>query len=364
MRKILASGVPAYGLLLMLAALVSLPVQAHQTRLSSSQLSVSESTIDGIVEVNGLDVEVALATKITTPDGNVVPAQAAAVQGRIQAYLLEKVRPVARGAPCAGEGGSVTPKADHLLVQLRWRCPEGSDLHFEATLFHEIDPAARHMLTAKGDAKAFALLSASNPKVALSGRPAGLGEVLGRYFVSGVEHIAIGFDHIAFLIAVILWGRRFWPLAAVVTAFTVAHSITLSLAALGWVELPSRPVEILIALSIVYVAIENFFVRDISRRWIITFVFGLIHGFGFAAVLREYGMPQDRIGWALAAFNLGVEAGQLVIVAAAFALLFGIGKVWPQAALDSDGRQPFVRAVSGVILLLGLYWAAQRLFGF
>lgn len=363
MRKILASGVPAYGLFLMMAAFISLPAQAHQTRLSSSQLSVSAAAIDGIVEVNGLDVDVALAIKITTPDGNVVPERAAAEQGRIQAYVLQKVRPLARGTPCPGEGAGLTPKADHLLVQLRWRCPEGGDLQFEATLFQEIDPAARHMLTAKGDAKAFALLGASNTTVALSGRPAGLREVLGRYFLSGVDHIAIGFDHIAFLIAVILWGRRFWPLAAVVTAFTVAHSITLSLAALGLVELPSRPAEILIALSIVYVAVENFFVRDISRRWIITFVFGLIHGFGFAAVLREYGMPQDRIGWALAAFNLGVEAGQLIIVAAAFTLLYGIGKVWPQAALDSDRRQPFVRAVSAVILLLGLYWAAQRLFG-
>lgn len=351
---------PASCLLWLLA--FAMTGHAHQTRLSSSQLTLNAGVVDAVVEVNGLDVDVALSTRITAAQGVVVPAQAAAEQARIQAYLLERARPLADGRPCPGEGTSLAPKGDHLLVGLRWRCPNGA-LQFEATLFQEIDPAARHMLTAKGDAKAFALLSASNTRVALSAVAAPLAEVLWRYFLSGVEHIAIGFDHIAFLIAVIVWGRRFWPLAAVVTAFTVAHSITLSVAALGLLELPSRPVEILIALSIVYVAVENFFVRDISRRWIVTFLFGLIHGFGFASVLREYGLPQERIGWALGAFNVGVEGGQLVIVAAAFLVMHVLGRFWPAAALDADRRQSFVWSVSGVILLLGLYWAAERMLG-
>lgn len=365
MNKILASGVPArwwLPLCGLLALLAPVAAQAHNTRLSSSQLVVSPAAIDAVVEVNGVDLEVALSMKLTAQGGTVEAGQASAERDRIYAYLLERARPLAGGQPCAGQGMGLTPKADHLLINLRWTCPSGARLDFEATLFQEIDPAARHMLTARGDAKAFALLSASNTRVALSAAPSRLGEVLWRYFLSGVEHIAIGFDHIAFLIAVILWGRRFWPLAAAVTAFTAAHSITLSLAALDLVSLPSKPVETLIALSIVYVAVENFFVRDIGRRWIITFVFGLIHGFGFASVLREYGMPQDRIGWALAAFNVGVEAGQLVIVAGVFALLYGVGRLWPRAALDSDRRQPFVWTVSGVILLLGLYWAAERIF--
>lgn len=361
LQKILASAVPATCVLWLLG--FALPGFAHQTRLSSSQLSVNAGVIDAMVEVNGLDLDVALATRITAADGLVAPAQAAAAQARIQSYLMERARPLADGKPCPGQGSSLAPKGDHLLVGLRWQCPREARLQFEATLFQEIDPAARHMLTAKGDAKAFALLSTANTRVALSAVQAPLGGVLWRYFLSGVEHIAIGFDHIAFLIAVILWGRRFWPLVAVITAFTVAHSITLSLAALGLVNLPSRPVEILIALSIVYVAAENFFVRDISRRWIITFVFGLVHGFGFASVLREYGLPQDRIGWALGAFNAGVEAGQLVIVAAAFLVIFALGNFWRAAALDGDRRQPFVWSVSAVVLLLGLYWAAERMLG-
>jgi hypothetical protein len=164
---------------------------------------------------------------------------------------------------------------------------------------------------------------------------------------------------------VIVLARRFWPLFAIVTAFTIAHSITLSLAVLDVVTLPSRPVEIAIAASIVYVAAENFFVKDIRRRWWITFAFGLIHGFGFASVLREYGIPDDAVVPALAAFNIGVEAGQLVIVAIA-ALLWKAGL----ALAEARGIKPteFLQRrvglwVSAIVLVLGSYWLAQRLIG-
>ena len=202
--------------------------------------------------------------------------------------------------PCAAELADITPKQDHLVAEIRWQCSPGDPVLVMAVrLFQEIDPAARHMVTASGDVRTFALLSASRTTVSLRAGDARLGEVLWRYFLAGIEHIAIGYDHIAFLIAVVLWGRRFWALAAVVTAFTLAHSVTLSLAVLDVVQIPPKLVEIMIALSIVYVAAENFFVRDIGRRWILTFCFGLIHGFGFASALREYGIPQDKVGWAL-----------------------------------------------------------------
>lgn len=360
MRKILASGMPALCLVAWLCWVTT--GHAHTTRLSSSQLTVAGAEIVGVVEVNGLDMEVALKDKLTAPDGTVPADLAAALQGRVADYLLQHLVVAADGKPCPGQGVGQSLKADHLLVQLRWRCAGASDLAFTATLFHEIDPASRHMLTVKGDAKAFALLGVSNPRSALSGGASKLGEVLWRYLLSGIEHIAIGFDHIAFIVALILWGRRFWPLAGVITAFTIAHSITLSLAVLDVVTLPSRLVESAIALSIVYVAAENFFVRDIGRRWIITFLFGLVHGFGFASVLRDYGIPQDRVGWALAAFNVGVEIGQLAIVAIAFGVMFALGRVWAGASMEGERRRPLVYSVSGVILLLGLYWAAERIF--
>jgi hydrogenase/urease accessory protein HupE len=361
MKKILASVMLGGWILLVFLSFWPVLGQAHNTRLSSAQVNVQGENVSAIVEVNGLDVEVALSMKINAADGNVAPDLAAAGRPRIEQYLLSKVHLRGAEGDCPGAGEGVTPKGDHLLVKLRWRCASGTGLNYEATLFQEIDPAARHMMTATGDARAFALLNASNAKVSLSRTPSKLSEVLWRYLLSGIEHIAIGYDHIAFLVAVILWARRFWPLFAVITAFTVAHSITLSLAALDLVNLPSKLVETAIALSIVYVAAENFFVRDIRRRWILTFLFGLIHGFGFASVLREYGIPQDRLGWALAAFNVGVEIGQLAIVALAFAIIYTVGRVWKDAALDSERRKVFVWSVSAVILALGVYWAIDRM---
>ena len=138
------------------------------------------------------------------------------------------------------------------------------------------------------------------------------------FFRLGVEHILTGYDHILFLFALILRGGRLRSLLGIVTAFTVAHSITLALAVLGVVVVPSRIVEPVIALSIAYVALENIFRRRAaSGRWVVSFVFGLVHGFGFAGALLELGLPPSGLIGSLVFFNLGVEAGQAMIVAAA-----------------------------------------------
>ena len=134
-------------------------------------------------------------------------------------------------------------------------------------------------------------------------------ELAPKFFAAGVEHIMTGYDHLCFLIAVMLWATRIWPVVKIVTAFTVSHSVTLSLAALQLVNLPSHWVEIAIALSIIYVAVENFFTRKVDGRWRDTFAFGFIHGFGFASGLIELGVPQRAIVPALASFNIGVEVG-------------------------------------------------------
>jgi len=133
----------------------------------------------------------------------------------------------------------------------------------------------------------------------------------------GVEHILTGADHLVFLFGLILVGGRARSLIGVVTAFTLAHSITLALAALGIFTPSPRLVEPAIALSIAYVGIENLFVEDASRRWRITFPFGLIHGFGFAGALREIALPRAQVPVALVSFNLGVEVGQLAVLAVA-----------------------------------------------
>jgi hydrogenase/urease accessory protein HupE len=165
--------------------------------------------------------------------------------------------------------------------------------------------------------------------------------VAGTYLTLGVEHILMGIDHLLFVLALLLLTTGTWRLVKTVTAFTVAHSITLGLATLGIVHVPSRPVEAVIALSIVFVAFEIVQARrrqqGLAARmpWIVAFTFGLLHGLGFAGALSETGLPEGHITVALLFFNLGVEAGQLLFIAVVMALLAGIRRIripWPRWA--------------------------------
>ena len=173
-----------------------------------------------------------------------------------------------------------------------------------------------------------------------------------RFLGLGVEHIFLGYDHILFLLALIVVASRLGTLVKIVTAFTVGHSVTLILAALEWVSLPSRLVESGIALSIAWVAAENLWLRRADHRWILTFLFGFVHGFGFANVLRDLGLPSRGLVSSLLAFNAGVEVGQLAIVALLFPLI-----LW-------SARRPthirVVQGVSAVILLFGIGWLVER----
>jgi hypothetical protein len=182
-------------------------------------------------------------------------------------------------------------------------------------------------------------------------RPATRG--VASFFWLGVEHILTGYDHLLFLLVLALGGGGAWSLVKIITAFTVAHSVTLALAVLGIVTLPDRLVEAAIALSIAYVAAENLFARGaLSRRWVVSFAFGLVHGFGFASVLRELGLPAEHLAWSLAAFNVGVEAGQAAVALPLVWLLVRLrGRTWaPKAAA----------ALSGVVLAVGLALFVER----
>ena len=338
---------------------------AHATQLSSSAIRLQGSTAVIDLELNGRDIDVALKAHIVDASLQVAPDQLRQVQDQLVGYVLQHARVLnTAGAACQGWGERVEPKAEHVLLRIRWTCPPmNGSLAYDVTLFQEIDPAARHMVTVSGELSRMGLLSVSNPRLKLANTQAQLAEVLWHYLVSGIEHIVSGYDHIAFLVAVIVWGRRLWPLVGVVTAFTVAHSVTLTLAVLDIVSPPAKLVETLIALSIVYVAAENFFVRDIRHRWIITFLFGLVHGFGFAGALKAYGLPRDALIPALAAFNVGVEVGQIVVVLVALgamrALEMGLRALSGRPRQLPDPR--FVRVVSTGVLLLGVYWTLERL---
>lgn len=177
----------------------------------------------------------------------------------------------------------------------------------------------------------------------------------GSFFVMGIHHILSGYDHLLFLLALLLPGGGLLALAKIITAFTIAHSVTLSLAVLQVVSLPDRLIEASIALSIAFVAGENLFLSPaLSRRWLVSFGFGLVHGFGFSSALRELGLPAHGLLASLFGFNLGVEVGQGLVVTACLPVLFLLRRSrWEHRAVLTS---------SLVILLVGMVLFVERAF--
>jgi hydrogenase/urease accessory protein HupE len=197
----------------------------------------------------------------------------------------------------------------------------------------------------------------------------GAGEVAATYLRLGVEHILFGFDHLLFVLALVILVRDWRRVAVTVTAFTIAHSITLAAATLGFVNVPGPPVEATIALSIVLVAVE---ILNAQRRqpsftarlpWLVAFSFGLLHGFGFAGALAEVGLPQHAIPVALLFFNVGVEIGQLVFVATVLSLISLLGRaasqLWEAAIVKRLFDALDVTAAYG-IGAVAAYWLIER----
>lgn len=188
-------------------------------------------------------------------------------------------------------------------------------------------------------------------------------EVARNYFVIGVEHILMGWDHLLFVIALVLLLGQLVSVVKAATAFTVAHSITLAGTTMGLFGLPQAPVEALIALSIVFLAVEIVKKRDDTPRlseripWIIAFIFGLIHGFGFAGALREIGLPDGEVPMALLTFNLGVEAGQLLVVVLVLGLIVAARRFTPRA------ERPATLAMTYAIGTIASFWFIERMAG-
>ncbi len=213
----------------------------------------------------------------------------------------------------------------------------------------------------------------SSPLFVVAAAPSAL-EVCRTYLVLGVEHILFGVDHLLFVLALLILVKGWRRLVGTITAFTVAHSITLAAATLGFVHVPSKPVEATIALSIVFVACE--IVHRRSGRsglteawpWIIAFSFGLLHGLGFASALREVGLPQNAVPLALLFFNVGVELGQLLFISFVMAVVavavyavrkLSQSKVTPQSAFAwSENVSAY--AIGAV----AAFWLIQRTLSF
>ena len=266
----------------------------------------------------------------------------------------------------------------YAVLSLSAQCPPLTGaLKARYSLLFDVDPTHRGLVQwiAPGNTEAQALVFGNESgEQSLALQPAGAWETLRQYMLDGVWHIWIGYDHILFLLALLLpsvlvrqagqWapapriGGAAKEVIKVVTAFTLAHSITLSLAALGLISLPSRLVESAIAASVVVAALSNLFgavESKRSKRWMMAFAFGLLHGFGFASVLADLGLPKHALVLALVGFNVGVELGQLAIVAVFLPLAFSLrGTVFYRVGVLKGG--------SSIVALLATWWLVQRAF--
>ncbi|MBG7631778.1 MAG: HupE/UreJ family protein, partial [Bacteroidetes bacterium] len=189
-------------------------------------------------------------------------------------------------------------------------------------------------------------------------------EVIKTYSQLGIEHILLGIDHLLFVLALILITRGKWRIIKTITAFTIAHSITLSLAALGYVNFPTPPVEAVIALSIVFLAIEIIKNQNgketltSKKPWLVAFTFGLLHGFGFAGALANIGLPQQDIPWALAFFNVGVELGQIAFIFIVLGFIFLLKK--SKFSFPKGAYYVPAYSIGGV----ACFWLIERVVGF
>jgi hydrogenase/urease accessory protein HupE len=338
---------------------------AHQMNLTNARIVLlPDRQVAVDLAIKGSDVDKVVGTAIfDDATGLVNPDAVAAAARSIAAYVEQHASVIGKDATrCRPTPVAVLPDEDGVVIRTRWSCGEvGDPLVYRSTVLTEAYADARQVvLIGSGAGAAQSLLDAAQTDVALT-EPEGFVGVVRRYVSAGIEHIFLGYDHIAFLVAIMLWARRLLPVVKIVTAFTVAHSVTLSLAALDIVRIPGAVVEPAIAASIVYVALENYVSRDVDRRWRNTFVFGLVHGFGFAGALQEYGLPGDALIPALASFNIGVEIGQIAIVSLVMpVLLLGDRLLGHRGTLRPRRAAATVYALSGVIGALGAYWFLVR----
>lgn len=359
MRLAVVAALPLAALPLA-ALLAAEPASAHEVGLSRGVYVLAGDGVD--VELVFARGEAALVVPGLDEDasGTVDEGELARAAGSVGGAVLAGVGVEAAGAPCPGTfaGASLTEE-DGLAVRGRFACPEPRRTTVDFRLLAALSPGHRHLAHAvwteggdshESDHMAFA------GSTSFSFGPAAPPPSRLAFVGIGVEHILFGFDHLVFLLGLIAVGGRLRSLLAVVTAFTVAHSVTLALAVLEVVSPPAAVIEPLIALSIAYVGLENFFVKSAAGRWRITAPFGLVHGFGFAGALAEVGVPAGDVPLTLLLFNLGVELGQLLVLAAVVPLL-----VFLRRRQILDERR--AKVLSAGVLVLGLFWLVERLLG-
>jgi hydrogenase/urease accessory protein HupE len=335
---------------------------AHAVGVSSGEYRLWGKVVYGDIGMAGRDVARWLPAIDTDHDGAIDAGELAAGREAVARAVVSGLTVSADAKTCPGalDAASALEGEGGVVFQVRYECPEPpARLTLTFSALDALAPGHRHMarIFRAGKAQVKVLdrghatwtVDDTNP----TSRAAALSTAWAMLKL-GVEHILTGYDHLIFLLGLIIVGGSLRSLVGVVSAFTLAHSITLALAATGVLAPSPRFVEPAIALSIAYVGIENLFVKDASRRWRITFPFGLIHGFGFAGALREIGLPHAQVPVALVSFNLGVELGQLGVLALALPLI-----MWARRAPQFGDRG--VRVVSSTIALAGVVLFVVRL---
>ena len=352
---------------------------AHAHKPSDSYLTLypDGTSLRGQWDIALRDLEYAIGID-ADGDGAITWGELKAKLPEVDAYAFARLALRVDGRPCKLEPAEhlVDEHSDGAYAVLRFdaRC-EGTGylkVEVEYSLFFDLDPTHRGLLRVEhGKGSTTGILGPEQPRFEVGAEGRSLFAQFTDYAREGVWHIWIGFDHILFLVSLLLpsvllgagrtwqpverFGLSFWDVVKVATSFTVAHSITLSLAALSIIQLPSRLVESAIALSVVLAALNNVWPLVRGRRWLVAFGFGLIHGFGFASVLADLGLPQSALLLALVGFNIGVEVGQLAIIAGFLPAAYVLRRTWLYRKLIFVGGSVAIALIAGI-------WLVERMF--
>jgi len=333
---------------------------AHQGTVSYADIDVERTEVRMTLRI-AYDDWLPIADLDTNGDGTLTADEVRGHLRRLAHFVEGRLAVVNDGAACPmtplDAGVDAHLGTAFTALQLVYRCPAPVHaLAITSALFAREHPGHRTLATVHG-AGGLLIQHVFGPgtetlDVVPEANAETVPEAVREFLALGVEHIFTGYDHVCFLLGLLLVAEGLANLLKIVTAFTAAHTVTLVLATLGYVTLDVRLVESVIALSITYVAIENLVGGRHPRRWMLAFGFGLVHGFGFSNVLREMAIPRPVLAWSLGSFNVGVELGQVAIVAVAYPLIvLTRGRRWSAWV---------VRGVSGAIGVAGLYWFVSR----
>jgi hypothetical protein len=358
------------GLCALVFSLVATAAFAHPAPFSYLDLHLDNSGLTGSLVVHDLDAAHDLG--VGNADTLLDPATAARYRDALVALLSPRLSFNLDGAPAVVTWGAISVVPERQSLQLAFTVSGARPGHIAINAYvFPYDPIHQTFVNIYEESalKLQLILDGSHRDAEYySGSSQGRLELIKTFVASGIKHILIGPDHILFLIGLLLLGGTLSRLTLIVTSFTIGHSITLSLAALDIVSPSPRFIEPLIALTIVVVGADNLLVLRSRRRasaalgseadlrpWLAV-AFGLINGFGFAYVLKEFGLPKAALGWSLFAFNLGVEIGQLMIVGVAASVLMFVRK-----RSETLSRQ-IAWFGSIAVIAAGLYWFVQRVF--